>query len=93
MVICHHLPPTSMSQPHVASMHKSSSVLHPCRRVYSVGEVAEAVLGMMDKTGVKEACFVAHSYGELYLQAYVRRAPRVPRVLESLSVVLPQLAP
>lgn len=34
------------------------------RPVYSVSEVATAVLGMMDKMGVRKACFVAHSYGK-----------------------------
>jgi hypothetical protein len=35
-----------------------------CRPVYSVSEVATAVLGMMEKMCVSKACFVAHSYGE-----------------------------
>jgi hypothetical protein len=38
-----------------------------CRPVYPVAEVAAAVLGMMDKMGVRKACFVAHSYGECTL--------------------------
>lgn len=35
-----------------------------CSHVYSVAEVAEAVLDMMDTLHVKRACLVAHSYGE-----------------------------
>lgn len=45
-------------------------------RVYSVGEVAEAVLGMMDKTGVKEACFVAHSYGTFIASYLAKHHPQ-----------------
>ena len=33
------------------------------RQMYSVGEVATAVVGMMDKMGMQQACVVAHSYG------------------------------
>jgi hypothetical protein len=50
-------------------LHAACCILHSavcchCRPVYSVAEVAAAVLGMMDKMRVGKACFVAHSYGE-----------------------------
>lgn len=36
-----------------------------CRKVFTADEVADTVVGILDKLGVKEACVVGHSYGEL----------------------------
>jgi pimeloyl-ACP methyl ester carboxylesterase len=33
-------------------------------KVYTADEVADAVVGILDKLNVKEACVVGHSYGE-----------------------------
>lgn len=35
----------------------------PCRKVFTADEVADIVVGILDKLGVKEACVVGHSYG------------------------------
>ena len=56
-----------------------TSVLHrmllcACRKVYTADEVADTVVGILDKLGVKEACVVGHSYGEG--GASGRRRPR-----------------
>lgn len=40
-----------------------------------MSEVAEAVCGMMDKMGVKQACFVAHSYGT-FVASYLSKHHR-----------------
>lgn len=33
-------------------------------KVFTADEVADTVVGILDKLGVKEACVVGHSYGE-----------------------------
>lgn len=38
----------------------------PCSKVFTADEVADTVVGILDKLGVKEACVVGHSYGALY---------------------------
>jgi len=34
-----------------------------CSKVMVADEVADTVVGILDKLGVKEACVVGHSYG------------------------------
>lgn len=35
-----------------------------CRKVFTADEVADTIVGILDKLNVKEACVVGHSYGE-----------------------------
>lgn len=39
-----------------------------CSKVFTADEVADTVVGILDKLGVKEACVVGHSYGTVSLQ-------------------------
>jgi pimeloyl-ACP methyl ester carboxylesterase len=44
-----------------------------CSKVYVADEVADTVIGILDKLGVKEACVVGHSYGAPHTAPACRR--------------------
>lgn len=55
--VCHH------SQV-IAGACVSAAGVSACSKVFSADEVADTVIGILDKLGVKEACVVGHSYGK-----------------------------
>lgn len=52
----------------LAHAHVCCACLCSCSKVFTADEVADTVVGILDKLGVKEACVVGHSYGTVSLQ-------------------------